>query len=478
MISRSRPTPQARVLPARPPVLVAEARQALALGAALGFALLLAVALALAPLLVLVVTGDDANALAEGAVLSVRGELRAARPIVAAWAAAGSAGRRDGVRRPPSLRWERSASGGRGSCALTSRTGVAASRTQALKTGSPGLRPSAAWAQTAAHFSGWPFSSCLGLSASLIVSAPPTRSIAAVTRAGDVGERSPLESGSCSAAGAAAPVASATGSAAVAAGSSGAAAAGASVGSAAAVSATGAVDSCSAAATGADSTAGASGVGSAAVASLAGSAAAAAAGAGAAPPRRRSVRAEKNARRWRSDADGRRRRLRVGSVALTAGSGLGSAATPRIFGPTAGRSVSGLTASGGAGASASGAGASGAGVASAPQRRAPRQRAVLRPQRRAPQRRASLRPQRRAPQRRASLDLARAPRQQAPRAPPARPRAARRRAARRRASVTVSGVADVADSVSPTAAWPLTCDADADGSAASATSAVSLVPVG
>ena len=101
------------------------------------------------------------------------------------------------------------------------------------------------------------------------------------------------------------------------------------------------------------SAAGASAVGSATVASAsasgAASSAAAAACAGAGPPRRRSVSAEKKARRWRSAADGRRRRLRVGSVALTVGSGLGSAATPRIFGPTAGRSVSGLTAGSSAG---------------------------------------------------------------------------------------------------------------------------------
>src|SRR5688572_20078225 len=70
--------------------LVAEAGKPLALGAALGFALLLAVALALAPFLVLVVTGDDADALAQRAVLGVRGELRAAGPVVAARAAAGA----------------------------------------------------------------------------------------------------------------------------------------------------------------------------------------------------------------------------------------------------------------------------------------------------------------------------------------------------------------------------------------------------
>ena len=50
---------------------VPEAGEPLALGAALGLALLLAVALALAPFLVLVVTGDDADARAQLAVLRV-----------------------------------------------------------------------------------------------------------------------------------------------------------------------------------------------------------------------------------------------------------------------------------------------------------------------------------------------------------------------------------------------------------------------
>src|SRR5918998_6287924 len=70
---------------------VPEPGEALALGAALGFALLLAVALALAPFLVLVVTGDDADARAQLAVLGVRGVLGAARTVVAARTSAAGA---------------------------------------------------------------------------------------------------------------------------------------------------------------------------------------------------------------------------------------------------------------------------------------------------------------------------------------------------------------------------------------------------
>ena len=73
---------------ARGVLLVAEAGEALALGAALGFALLLAHPLALTTFLVLVVAGDDADALAQRAVLRVRCELLAARAIVATGASA------------------------------------------------------------------------------------------------------------------------------------------------------------------------------------------------------------------------------------------------------------------------------------------------------------------------------------------------------------------------------------------------------
>ena len=67
--------------------------------------------------------------------------------------------------------------------ALTSRTGVAASRTQAVKIGSPGLMPWACSAHTDDHFMVSPSSRRLGCSASRTASAPPTRSMAATRRA-------------------------------------------------------------------------------------------------------------------------------------------------------------------------------------------------------------------------------------------------------------------------------------------------------
>ena len=67
--------------------------------------------------------------------------------------------------------------------ALTSRTGVAARRTQAVKIGSPGLTPWACSAHTEDHFIVSPSSRRLGCRASRTASAPPTRSIAATRRA-------------------------------------------------------------------------------------------------------------------------------------------------------------------------------------------------------------------------------------------------------------------------------------------------------
>ena len=70
---------------------------------------------------------------------------------------------------------------------LIAETGVAARRTHAPKTGSPGFRPLHASAQTVAHFSGWPFSSRLGARASRRTSSPPARSIAAISRGRSMG---------------------------------------------------------------------------------------------------------------------------------------------------------------------------------------------------------------------------------------------------------------------------------------------------
>ena len=85
--------------------------------------------------------------------------------------------------------------------ALTSRTGVAARRTQAVKIGSPGLTPSACSAHTDDHFMVSPSSRRLGCSASRTASAPPTRSIAATSRACARAERLGEVAGGVAAAG-------------------------------------------------------------------------------------------------------------------------------------------------------------------------------------------------------------------------------------------------------------------------------------
>ena len=285
---------------------------------ALGLARFLADALAVAALLVLVVPGDDPDARAQLAVLRVRGELRTARTIVATRASTTIAG---ALATPGTARAGLAGAaaalglGRAGSWDLTSRTGVAASRTQALKTGSPALSPSGV--ATAAHLSGWPFSSCLGFSASLMTSAPPTRSMAAVTRAGEETLRSACGAAGCSA--------SACGAAAV--GCSAVAVSATAVGSAATgVSAT---------------TASAAGV-SSVVAVPAGSAAGPSRPAGCRHGEGRSARRRRRGGGVRRP--GWRRRLRAGAAtALTDGSGLTGSAIPGIFGPTAGFSVSGMT---------------------------------------------------------------------------------------------------------------------------------------
>ena len=87
--------------------------------------------------------------------------------------------------------------------ALTSRTGVAARRTQAVKIGSPGLTPCACSQQTEDHFMVSPSSRRLGLSASSTASWPPTRSIAATRRACARAERLGEVAGAAAAAAAA-----------------------------------------------------------------------------------------------------------------------------------------------------------------------------------------------------------------------------------------------------------------------------------
>ena len=108
-------------------------------------------------------------------------------------AARGPGGRRPSRRATAAAR-TRSSRGGEVT-ALTSRTGVAASRTQAWKTGSPGLRPSAFSQQTADHFIVCPSSRRGGESASRTASAPPTRSTAATSRACTRAERVRLVDG-------------------------------------------------------------------------------------------------------------------------------------------------------------------------------------------------------------------------------------------------------------------------------------------
>ena len=94
---------------------------------------------------------------------------------------------------------------------MTSRTGVAASRTQAWNTGSPGFSPSAFSQQTADHFMVCPSSRRGGDSASRTASAPPTRSTAATSRACTRAERVASLTGSGSGAGVGAGVGSAAG---------------------------------------------------------------------------------------------------------------------------------------------------------------------------------------------------------------------------------------------------------------------------